>query len=145
MGVITIEFADRVEGDPCPCCGFRTIRLTRFVYPGGDAHAIYYAAFTPGHQDRHVSVVVSLGEWGDGATPNDRFAFGLRIRCATSEFQVMVTDATESPWHGVELLGRMLDRNEALQHPWIHEVFHITDHIVADDPDVRDYFEKGAR
>ena len=30
----------------------------------------------------------------------------------------------------------MLDRKEALKHPWIKEVFHITDHIVEEDKDV---------
>src|SRR5262249_1670878 len=116
-------------------------RLTRFVYSDGDAHAVYYAAFSDNHPDRIVSVVVSLGEWGEGATPEKRLAFALRIRSADTEFQVTVVDAAESPWTDAAFLGRMLDRDEALKHPWIGEVFHITDHIVTEDQDVRSYLD----
>jgi hypothetical protein len=144
MGVITIEFADRNVGDPCPCCGGQTTRFTRFVYSDGDAHAVYYAAFSDNHPDHRVSVAVSLGEWGEGATPEDRVAFALRIRPAKDEYQVMVVDAAESLWKDASFLGRMLDREEALRHPWIKEVFHISDHIVTDDEEVRSYLDGGA-
>lgn len=141
MGAITIELTDRITGDSCPCCGGRTTCLTRFVYSDGDAHAVYYAAFSDKHRDRIVSVMLSLGEWGEGSTPKDRVAFALRIRFAKSECQVMVIDAEQSLWHDAEFLGRMLSRKQALRHPWIQEVFHITDHIVTEDPDVRDYLD----
>src|SRR5262245_20051338 len=58
MGGITIEFDDPVQDDPCPCCGGRTTRLTRFVYSNSDAHAVYYASFSDKHPDRWVSVAV---------------------------------------------------------------------------------------
>jgi hypothetical protein len=144
MGVITIELADRIQGDPCPCCGGQTTRLTRFVYSDGDAHAVYYAAYSDNHPERFVSVALSLGEWGEKGRPKDRVAFALRIRAVETEFQVMVVDAEESPWADAGFLGRMLDRKEALKHPWIKEVFHITDHIVTEDEDVRGYLDKGA-
>jgi hypothetical protein len=32
-------------------------------------------------------------------------------------------------------LGRLLNRDEALAHPWCKEVFHITDHITQEDPE----------
>jgi len=139
MGGITIEFEDPVQDDPCPCCGGRTTRLTRFVYLNGDAHAVYYASFSDKHPDRWVSVAVSLGDWTDGSEPVNRLAFALRLRAVESEFQVSVVDAALSPWNDVAILGRMLDRSEALAHPWIKEVFHISDHIVTEDRIVRDY------
>jgi hypothetical protein len=143
MGVISIEFADRSEGDLCPCCGGRTTRLTRFVYSDGDAHAVYYGAFSDNHPNRYVSIAVSLGEWGEGATPAGRICFSLRIRSTNTEYQVTVVDAEESPWQDVAYLGRMLDREEALGHPWLKEVFHITDHIVEEDRDIRQYLSEG--
>jgi hypothetical protein len=66
-------------------------------------------------------------------------AFALRLRAAETEYQVTVVDAEESPWNGIELLGRMLDREEALEHERISEVFHVTDHMVADDGAIREY------
>ena len=66
-------------------------------------------------------------------------AFSLRLRATEGEYQVTVVDAAESPWEGVELLGRILDRADALQHERLDEIFHITDHMVRDDVPLRDY------
>jgi len=135
----TIEFSDRIDGDPCSCCGGRTTRLTRFVYRDGNAYAVYYGAFSNNHPGHFVSLAISIGEWGEAATSEGRLAFAVRIRSAEAEFQVMVVDAIESPWQDVAFLGRMLNRKEALEHCWIQEVFHLTDQIVSEDPDVREY------
>jgi hypothetical protein len=142
MGIITIELEEPVEGEPCPCCGGRTTRLTRYVYSDGDAYAIYYAAFSNNHPDRLVSVVLSMGEWGEGSSPSERVAFPLQIRAAASEYQVGVVDGDHSPWNRVAFLGRMFDRAEALAHPLISEVFHISDHIVSDDPVIKRYLDE---
>jgi hypothetical protein len=141
MGVLSIEFEEPVQGDPCVCCGGQTTWLTRFVYSDGDAHAVYYAAYSDNHRQRRVSVAVSLGAWGEGSTPAGRLAFALQLRAAESEYQVMVVDAKDSPWEDAKFLGRMLNRKKALAHPWIQEVFHITDHILAEDRAVRDYLD----
>jgi hypothetical protein len=137
MGLIAIEFADQIKDEPCMCCGGRTMHLTRFVSADGDPHAVCYAAFSDNHPDRAVSVAGSLGEWGKGATSEDRVAFALRIRPAEAAFQVTVVDAAESQWGHAPFFGRMLDREEALKHTWIKEVFHITGHIVTDAQEVR--------
>ncbi|WP_286707210.1 hypothetical protein [Flavobacterium sp. 38-13] len=50
-------------------------------------------------------------------------------------------DREESPWTH-QILGKILDRNDALKHPWIKEVFHITDHIVMEDKEVIEYFSE---
>ena len=123
----------------CDCCGGITTSLTRFVYDDGDAYAVYYARFGVGHEPRVVEAVVSIGEWGEGSGSWDRLAFPLRVRAAETEYQVTIVDAAESPWAGVELLGRMLDRAEALEHERLKEVFHISDHMVRDDRPLRDY------
>ena len=115
--------------------------MTRFVHQDGDAHAIYYARFGEQHEPRVVEAVVSVGEWGEGAGPWDRVAFPLRLRVAETEYQVTLVDAAESPWHGVELLGRMLNREEALTHERLAEVFHVTDHMVVDDQPIRDHLD----
>jgi hypothetical protein len=123
----------------CDCCGGVTVSLTRFVYEDGDAYAIYYARFGEQHDPRVVEAVVSVGEWGEGTGPWDRVAFPLRLRAAETEYQVTVVNAAESPWHGVDLLGRMLDREEALAHERLAEVFHLTDHMVVDDHAIREH------
>lgn len=137
--MLTIEFEPPVESAPCECCGGRTTRLTRFVRSDGDAYAIYYALFSDGHPGRAVSVTVSIGEWGEGSTPDQRVAFALELRATDSQYQVGIVDADQSPWREATFIGRTLDRGEALAHPRIKDVFHITDHIVVEDKPVNAY------
>lgn len=138
--MLTFEFTQPTRSR-CDCCGGVLVSLTRFVYQDGDAHSIYYARFGEQHDPRVVEAVVSVGEWGEGTGPWDRVAFPLRLRAAEAEYQVTVVDAAESPWEGVELLGRMLDREEALAHERLAEVFHITDHMVVDDQPIREHLD----
>jgi len=136
--MIEIELSQRGE-HPCECCGGVSVILMRFVYRDGDAFAVYYAGFSESHPQREVKLAVGMGEWGEDSTPADRRSFALRLRDGGANFEVSVMDAEDSPWRDAKTIGRMLDREEALADPGLAEVFHITDHIVEDDPDVRGY------
>ena len=137
--MIEIEF-EEPETTKCECCGNTSIRLTRFVYQDDDAFAVYYVRFTEGHEDKLAYSLIGLGEWGEEGSPELRTAFAVKIWCNDDNWNVGVTDRDETPWRDVDFLGKILDRNEALEHPWIEDVFHITDHIVAEDQPVMDYF-----
>jgi hypothetical protein len=141
---ITIEFEPPRQSGPCECCGSVTTTLTRFVYKDGNAHAIYYARFSDSHADQCIKAAVSIGEWGEGSNPTHRTAFALELRAGPENYEVMVCDAATSPWKGAELLGPMLDRDAALAHPLIHEVFHITDHAVVEDQPLKAYLDAPA-
>ena len=136
--MIEIEF-EEPNRFSCECCGNESVSLTRFVYKDGDAHGVYYARFTIGHEDKVVYGLISLGEWGEGSEPKDRRAFPFRIWTKGENYQVGLTNKEDSPWSHADFLGKMLDREEALKHPWIKEVFHITDHMVSDDALIVDY------
>jgi|TARA_B110000967_G_scaffold7551_1_gene7578 hypothetical protein len=136
--MIKIEF-NKPDSFECECCGNESISLTRFVYNDGNAHAVYYAKYTPGHDDKVVTGIIGLGDWGDDAKPENRTAFPFRIWTNEENYQVGLIDKNESPWSDVELLGKVLDRKESLEHEWVKEVFHITDHIVAEDKEVIKY------
>lgn len=137
--MLTIEFEPPNESEPCECCGGRTTALTRFVYCDGDAYAIYYARFPNNHPDRVVVATVSLGEWGEDSTPEQRVAFAVELRAAKNAYQVGLIDAERSPWHEAKTIGRTLNRDEALAHPRLREAFHVIDHMVADDLPIREY------
>lgn len=139
--MLSFEFEPPREQDPCPCCGGRTTALTRFVHKDEDAHAVYLATFSGNHPEKVVSLAVGLGEWGEGATTNDRVAFAMQLRCTAAGFAVAVVDGNTSPWSGAAFLGRLLSREEALAHPLIREAFHLTDHIVEEDEPIREYLE----
>jgi len=140
--MIEIEFENPTV-DKCACCGEEMVTLTRFVYQDGDAFAVYYAKFTKSHKDRVVHGLISVGGWGEGTTPRDRIAFPFVIWTNAENYQVTLTDKEKSPWKDIELLGQILDRHEALVHPWLKDIFHITDHLVADDKIIADYLAKG--
>jgi len=137
--VITIEFEAPTQS-ACECCGNVTLRLTRFVYRNGDAHAVYYAQYTAGHGEKRLSGLVSIGEWGEKGTPEERVAFPFQIWTDEGNFKVGLVNAADSPWSHVTFLGRLLNREEALKHEWIDEVFHITNHMVTDDSEITKCF-----
>jgi hypothetical protein len=141
--VIQIEFEPPYL-TTCECCDAAMTRLTRYVSEDDAAYAVYYACMTDDHPDE-VKVAVSVGIWWEGGTPADRTAFALRLWQDDSQFGVTVEDAAASPWQSVELIGLMLDRSEALVHPRLKDVFHITDHIFADDPEVKAFFARTSR
>lgn len=138
--MIEIEFEDPVE-EICECCGNTTIRLTRFVYQDNSAFAIYYAKFTKAHDKKILSGLISLGVWGDDEVgPEGRVAFPFRMWMDSENFMVGLVDADESPWRDVAFMGKILNRDEALNHEWIKDVFHITDHMVKDDKVIVSFF-----
>jgi hypothetical protein len=136
--MIKIEF-EKPNIETCDCCGKETTKLTRFVYKDDDAFAIYYIKFTKDHEEKIATGIVSIGDWGTDEEPKNRFSFPFRIWTNSENFQVGLIDKEESPWKQ-SLLGKILDRKDALNHPWISEVFHITDHIVVEDKEVVEYF-----
>jgi hypothetical protein len=138
---LSIELEPPHESGPCECCGGRTTSLTRFVYKDGDAHAVYYARFSNNHPARHVKAAVSIGEWGEGSNPDQRTAFALELRAGPENYEVHLCDASASPWRGSKILGPMLDREAALAHPLIEDVFHITDHAFREDLPLKAYLD----
>jgi hypothetical protein len=137
--MLTIEFEPSKEGAPCKCCGGRTTSLVRFVYSDGDAYAIYYAMFSGNHPDRIVVATVSLGEWGEHTTPEQRVAFAMELRSTENEYQVSLIDSDQSPWRDSRVIGRTLDREEALTHPWVKDAFHVAEHMAAEDGSIRSH------
>jgi hypothetical protein len=123
----------------CSCCGGVTVTQTAFVHDDHATIGACYARFGRSHPERIVLALVSIGPWGEGTGPWDRIAFPLRIWVAGDKYQVALTSAAESPWHDVDIFGRILDRKEALQDERLPEAFHVSDHIVADDQLVHDY------
>ncbi|MBC7853535.1 MAG: hypothetical protein IAF94_08875 [Pirellulaceae bacterium] len=135
---LTIEF-EPPSTSACECCGGQNTRLTRYVTRDGNAYAVYFAMFSELHDLQHVSVLISMGDWDEEASPSARCAFYLRIRSTQEAFQVGVYDSEQSPWGEVEIFGPTLSREEALKHPRLKEVFVITDLIVEQDRPLLDY------
>jgi hypothetical protein len=138
--MLEFEFCEP-QFDGCECCSAITTRLTRFVTKDDDAYAVYYALMSEAHGEKRLAGLVSLGEWGSEDIPECRVAFSFEMWTDEDQWNVGITDATQSHWADANIVGRQLTREEALKHPWLPEVFHLTDHMTADDPAVREFFE----
>lgn len=137
--MLEIEFPEP-RYSKCDCCGGRSTNLTRFVAKDGHAFAIYHATFGENHPEKGVYLAIGIDEdWGDVESTR-RVGFACWINANDSEYQVSITNRVESPWSESKVLGRILDRDEALAHPWIEQVFHLTDHIVEEDPEIKALF-----
>jgi hypothetical protein len=101
-----------------------------------DRFAIYLAVFSDGHP--HIDLLFSLGPWGDGTTPAMRTAFPVRYMMLESGLSLMLVDKAWSPWD-TDFFGRMLDRDEALEHPLKREIFDLSDHIWRCDQPIVDF------
>jgi hypothetical protein len=140
-----LEFDDPNYGI-CDCCGNKTISLTRYVSRDGEARAVYFAAFTEGHPERRVQVSASLGIWGENADPATRVTFVFEIWSDDQKINVGIIDGKHSLWFQESgIFGRFLSRGEALVHPWIDEVFSISDAIVDKDRPIREFLEGEAQ
>lgn len=137
--MLTVEYDAPRDHGPCPCCGGHTTSLTRFVHKDGNAHAVYLATYSDNHPEKIVSIAAGIGEWGEGTSPKDRIAVALQLRCNNESYAVSVIDVSDSPWPTAEFLGQHLTRAEALAHPLIKEIFHLTDHIVLEDEPIKAY------
>ncbi|HST59656.1 MAG TPA: hypothetical protein VLK84_13220 [Longimicrobium sp.] len=117
----------------CECCGAPETRLTRFVKRDGGAYAVYLVRYTKTHELRQAYGIVSLGTWWEDGVPPDRVAFALRVTGSADEYQLEVIDANQLAWQESEILGQKLNRDEALAHPWISDVYHLFDHMAVYD------------
>jgi hypothetical protein len=134
MGEISLEPSG--QGNPylCPHCGNESHTVWGYVRCDGNAYAVYYVGWTTGHDD--MGILIGMGEWGEGTTPSDRYSVALTARAPENQIGFMVVGPGESLLDEVELLGRLLTREDALAHPQIQDVFRVADHIVSDDPRV---------
>ena len=135
--MLEIEF-EEPNMNICECCGGKTTRLTRFVHKDGDAFAVYYLKFTDNHPEKVITGIISIGDWGSDEPPKNRKAFPFKIWTNEKDYQIGLLDKEDSSWND-NILGEILNRKEALSHPWIKDVFHITDHIVIEDKPAIEY------
>ena len=125
----------------CDCCDGKLTNLTRFVSKDDNAFAIYQATFGENHPEKGVLLVIGIDDDWSQSESSTRVGFACWLQKTDEDYRVSVTDKAESPWSNSKVLGRILDREEALAHPLIEEVFHLTDHIIVDDPVIKALFD----
>ena len=81
--MIQIEIGESSEKFPCPDCSNRSLTVWGYLHENGNAHAVYYASWTPGHLERGAQLIVSIDGWGEGADASDRHC--VAVNCLMGE------------------------------------------------------------
>ncbi|MFC2721370.1 MAG: hypothetical protein ACFN00_03735 [Flavobacteriaceae bacterium] len=121
--MIEIEF-EKPNYTTCECCGNQVTWLTRFVYKDNEAIAFYYATFTEHAEEKEVKCLVGICEWENPESEEYTKVTGFPMVLWVDKNQqanVSLLDKNEVPWENI-LKGEILDREEALNHPYKEEV-----------------------
>ncbi len=144
--MLEIEVGENESEAKCHCCGEPGSTGHGFVYSGGDARAVYYAAWSSAHAEGGVSFAIAVGEWDDDSTSRDRVCFGLEAYEGEDDIHFQFIDPSESPWPETELMGAMIGREEALDSDKKKEVLRIAEEVIREHPAIRRFssFSRGA-
>jgi hypothetical protein len=134
---ITIDHQNAEQ--KCDHCG-ETFEVTRgSAYDEGDeGFSIYLAGLHACDSGKLAHMAIAIREGYEGF--EDTCAVCLHVWVDESEFRMSVIDPDQSPWKNEAYLGRIMDREEALEHHFISTFFHIADHIVSENPQMKEYF-----
>ena len=136
-----IEFEDPVTFH-CDCCGGLTVRLTRFLHGVGVAFAVYSASYSYTHEGNELAMLISLGEWGEDSSPEQRAAFYCRVRPTDDSYEVMLDDVAHSPWSSAKIIGAKLTREQARAHEWKASAFEVLDEAFLVDRSLRGFLDR---
>src|SRR4051812_42697827 len=137
---VVVERGPEKPPKVCGCCNHPILNIHGYVYRDGDARAVYYASWTPGHRERGIGFWVGLGEWGDGTADEHRTAFTLVYHHGPGETRGFhLEDASRFVREQAVFLGVPLDRAEALAHPLKAELFAICDVLLTEDHRIREF------
>lgn len=142
MTTLTVELGKAARPHPCKCCGKTTYMVYGLVYHDESAHAVYFAGWSEGHREAGLRMAVSIGDWGKGATPADRFAVGLSARLERPQVLFDVVAPVESPWGAYDFIGEMMAADQARGHPYLDAYLEVAKAAVRDDPRVREFLER---
>jgi hypothetical protein len=140
VNTLRLEIGEGAEGEPCVCCGVASITAHGFLYRNGDAHAIYYAGWSVRHPEHGVTMAIAVGRWEEGSSAADRVSIGVRATSTATTIDFIALNSADSPWSNTPLLGKMLERDQAVTHPAWREVLEVAEYVVQNDARIRDFW-----
>lgn len=121
----------------CEHCG-ELFEISRgSVYENAQGFSIYLAAMHQCGRGTLVHLAIAVKEGCKDF--QETCAVAIQISPTESEFEMTVVDSIYTPWQNESYLGRMLNREEAVNSSFIDTFFQIADHIVIDNPEVNRY------
>jgi hypothetical protein len=126
----------------CPCCGRTSTTVHGYLWDSTGATTVYFAGYTSGHPDLRMNLLLSVGEWGEGTTPDQRRAIPMQYLAEDGHQQFCFPPVESSPWYGHEILGPMVDpatisAEEKLNYENLIGV------ALAKDPRIAEYLQNG--
>ena len=140
--VLTLDPDRQVTTLTCDDCGGTREVVNGFIYRDQQPHAVYFAACYPSHHEAWIDVI--LGTWDDvedDAAENDHVTFGCRVgpvegRSKPACTLVLAASAAPEP---SPIFGEILDRDQALKHPWLATFWEAVDFVLLEDPTVHPF------
>lgn len=136
---LTFDGEPNRQDQACAECG-RNYRLIKaFIRRDGDAYAIAFTALHEHGSTREAWIDVIFGTFGEN-TADDHVTFGCRvgpIEGRTEPAASLVTGAT--PYGDAPIWGQKLTREQALEHPRLHECWEVVEYMLVSDPEIRSH------
>jgi hypothetical protein len=137
---LRIEFGE-TQKSTCHCCGKDSVTVHGFIYRNDEPYGVYYSGWAITHPKHYVSVAVAVGQWDENSSIADRISFGINVSSSASEIQFSFIGPEDTPWGETKLLGKILDRNQALKSPLSKEILALGKYIVEADQRVGNYLK----
>jgi hypothetical protein len=122
----------------CEACDADFVVVRGSVFDDGEPIGLYLIALhghSPAGRIAHLAVAIL-----DQTTPEPMsFAVAMDVMALPSEYAFKLVDWEKSPWRTEMYLGVMLSSDEVRKSPHRSAYFHISEHIVNDLEEVRDY------
>ena len=135
MAYFTIDYQDVLE--QCTHCDDYYTVSRGSVYDEGVGASIYLAALHAcnGNRVAHIAIAIRAG-YEDVA---EKCAAVLQVRNRGENFDMSLEDPQDSPWNGIDYLGRILTRLEVLGGGHKDIFFHLADYLVVENPTMNTY------
>jgi hypothetical protein len=117
----------------CLDCGLSFPYITGFLSGPHGPRAVYFAS-THSHSGGVAFIDVTLGTWGVESPADDHVTFSCELRVAGA----VAVDAPVSLTDAPSILGRMLRRDEALEHALVTDFWEAVDVIGEQDPAIHE-------
>jgi len=138
---LSIEEGESAELEKCSDCNKHAISVWGYVSKNGKAHAAYYAAWTPGHLDRGLKMLVSIGNFSTPQAKAQRKMLGLECRMGEKRPSFMIFDASRIELDEEGTFGKGLSREEAMNDPIKNDAFLAADHACFCDKRIKSFLQ----
>ena len=141
---IEVELDTRSAGW-CSICRARSHSIVGWLHAvGGGTLAAYNLGWCESRRHQEIDLILTIGPWGDGADAEQRSCFPI-VAWRDEAGAVQMSVQEHGRFEPSDTIGRRLDRDEALAHERIADVWALVDILWSRDPRVAEALEPWRR